>query len=56
MAGVWAIPVRGGEARLVIALDDPAVTAPGYLSLGRDRLYLTVSEYESDIWVATLRY
>jgi hypothetical protein len=25
-------------------------------SVGRDRLYLNISEYESDIWVATLRW
>ena len=55
-SGVWAIPVNGGEARLVIAFDDPAVVAPGFLSVGPDRLYLTVSEYESDVWVMSLRY
>lgn len=26
------------------------------VSVGRDRLYLTVSEYESDIWMARLRW
>jgi hypothetical protein len=40
----------------VIAFDDPALTSPGYVSVGRDRLYLTVSEYGSDIWVAKLNY
>jgi len=54
--GVWAIPVAGGAARLVIAFDDPALVAPGMISVGPDHLYLTVSQYESDIWVATLRY
>jgi Tol biopolymer transport system component/tRNA A-37 threonylcarbamoyl transferase component Bud32 len=55
-SGVWAMPARGGEARLVIALDDPSVTVPGYLSVGADRLFLTVSEYESDIWVMDLEW
>jgi hypothetical protein len=55
--GVWAIPALGGGApRLVVAYDDPALIAPGMLSLGPDRLYLTVSQYESDIWVMKLRY
>jgi hypothetical protein len=54
--GVWAIPKAGGAPRLVVAFDDPAL-APFYqISVGRDRLYLTVSQYESDIWVAKLRY
>jgi len=26
------------------------------MSVGPDRLYLTVSQYEGDIWVATLRW
>jgi Tol biopolymer transport system component len=53
--GVWAIPVAGGAPRLVIASDDPARVAT-FLSMGPDRLYLAVSEYESDIWVAKLRW
>ena len=58
--GIWAIPVTGGSLRLVIAWDDPALTPPAFNvrrpDLGPDRLYLTVSQYESDIWVATLRW
>ena len=41
---------------LVIASDDPALAIRGMFSVGPDRLYLTVSENESDIWVAKLRY
>jgi hypothetical protein len=55
--GIWAIPVAGGPSRLVVALDDPELTNPyGFFSVGPDRLYVTVAQYESDIWVATLRY
>ncbi len=55
--GVWAIPARGGSPRLVVAFDDPALANPyGFLSVGPDRLYLTVAEYESDIWVAKLSW
>jgi serine/threonine-protein kinase len=53
--GVWAFPVAGGAPRLLIASDDPALV-PMYLSVDSDRLYLAVSEYESDIWVANLRW
>jgi len=40
----------------VMASDDPALDLFGPLAVGRDRLYATLSEYESDIWVARLRY
>jgi hypothetical protein len=39
----------------VVAFDDPTVTAESF-SVGPDRVYLTVSEFESDIWVAKLRW
>ncbi len=55
--GVWAVPTAGGRARLVVVFDDPMLDAfASWISVGRDRLYLTVSEYESDIWVAKLRW
>jgi len=54
-AGVWAIPVAGRPLRLVIAAADPSLAA-GCVSLGPDRLYLTVYQYESDIWVANLQW
>jgi dipeptidyl aminopeptidase/acylaminoacyl peptidase len=55
--GVWALPLYGGNPRLIVASNDPAL-APFWqgISVSRDRLYLTVSEYESDIWVAKLRW
>jgi hypothetical protein len=54
--GVWALAWQGGSARLIVASDDPALTSNGSLSVGPDRLYLAVSEYDSDIWVARLRW
>jgi len=54
--GIWALPVAGGRARLVVAFDDPALAWLGGLLVGPDRLYLTVGEHQSDIWVATLRW
>jgi serine/threonine protein kinase/Tol biopolymer transport system component len=54
--GIWAIPVARGPARLVVAFDDPSVQFLGGLSVGPDRIYLSVGESESDIWVATLRW
>ncbi len=40
-----------------MSYDDPALTNyANMVSVGRDRLYLTVAEFESDVWVAKLRY
>ena len=54
--GVWEIPVGGGTPRLVVSSNDPARSFFAYLSVGLDRLYATVSEYESDVWVMKLRW
>jgi len=56
--GVWAVPVSGGPPRLVVAFDDPGLVLPylATLSVGRDRLYLPVAEYQSNIWVAKLKW
>ena len=58
--GIWAIPSTGNAPpRLVVAFDDPAIVplmgTGNLMSVGSDRLYLSVAQYESDIWVATLR-
>ncbi len=55
--GLWAVPMSGGPPRLIVASDAAAmdlVSEP--FGLTRDRVYLAVSEYESDIWVAKLTY
>jgi Tol biopolymer transport system component len=50
--GIWAIPLQGGEPSLVVAYDEAAIAAERWLSVGPDRLYLTVVQTEVDIWVA----
>jgi Tol biopolymer transport system component len=52
--GLWWLPAEGGEPARVVAFDDPARYAPGNYSLGPDRMYVTIAEYESDIWVMDL--
>jgi len=56
--GVWAIPTAGGDARFIVSFADTALGGAALPKLGidRDRVYLAVAEYESDIWVANLRY
>jgi serine/threonine-protein kinase len=53
--GVWTWPFAGGEPRLVVAYDDPRLSSPGQISVHGDRLYLTVAQHESDIWVMDLK-
>jgi Tol biopolymer transport system component len=50
--GVWAIPVQGGDPNLIVSYDRSEITAQVWLSVGPDRLYLTVRQTDVDIWVA----
>ena len=54
--GVWWIPADGGDATKVVAFDDPSLTVLGTITVGPKNLYLTISEYESDIYVMDLEY
>jgi len=54
--GVWWIPAGGGDATKVVALDDPSLAAEGFLSVESENLYLTIAEYESDIWVMDVEW
>ena len=54
--GVWWIPVNGGGATKVVAFDDPSLTVPGFFTVGPEHLYLTIAEYESDVWVMDLEW
>jgi Tol biopolymer transport system component/DNA-binding SARP family transcriptional activator len=54
--GVWAMDVAGGDPRLVIENDSPGLINMNFHSMGRDSLYVTVAEPESNIWVAKLRW
>jgi len=52
--GLWSLPATGGEPTKVVAFDDPAVMVHDAFTVGPDAIYFTVTEYESDIWVADL--
>jgi Tol biopolymer transport system component len=56
-AGVWSFPVMGGEATQLVAFDDLSLNVLwGTLTVGPNHFYLTISEYESDIYVMDLEY
>jgi Tol biopolymer transport system component len=49
-AGIWAVPLHGGGPSLVV--ESAELVASDQFSVGPDRLYVTIAEHESDIWVA----
>ncbi|MBI4552126.1 MAG: PD40 domain-containing protein [Candidatus Latescibacteria bacterium] len=51
----WAIPVAGGEPRLLVRFDDPArrVSRQEFTTDGQ-RFFFTLREQESDVWVMEL--
>jgi len=53
--GIWALPVAGGRARLVIAEGGQRYGVSA-TSESTSELYLAVQTDESDIWVAKLKY
>ncbi len=50
------VTTDGGDATKVVAFDDPSLTVLGTITVGPENLYLTISEYESDIYVMDLEY
>ena len=59
--GIWSIPVAGGQPTMLVAFDDPSLQVfLGHklhsLTVGPDRFYVTISQYESDIYVMDLEY
>jgi len=55
-AGVLWIPAHGGEATKIVAFDDPLLTVTHWLTVGPENFYLTVAEWESDVWVMDLEW
>lgn len=54
-SGIWAIPVEGGEPRLILEFDDPArPSIRQEFDVSDDRIYFTVAEHESDVWLLEL--
>jgi len=51
---MYAIPIEGGTPREVVRLDDPTKEVTLYYSLGADKVYLSVNETDSDIYVMDL--
>jgi len=60
--GICWMPSGGGDVTKVVALDDPTKEITGSLegtqalTVGPENLYVTISDYDSDIWVADLEW
>ena len=60
-AGLCWMPPGGREATQIVSLDDPGkeiynIFSSPPLTVGPDNLYVTISDYDSDIWVADLEW
>lgn len=52
--GIFAVPADGGAPRMVVRLDDQRFKAEYGLSVAGNTLFLSLTEYESDIWMMNL--
>ena len=54
-AGIWSVPLSGGEPELLVRYDDPA-RLPLRLewSADEDGFFFALTEFESDVWVMEL--
>ena len=53
--GIWTWPLAGGAPRLLVAYDDQRFSVFGLPTVRGGRLYLSVAQNESDIWVMDLK-
>jgi len=52
-ASFWSIPAAGGRPRLLVRFDDPARSSNRFdFASDGERLYFTVEDRQSDVWVA----
>jgi len=54
--GVWWVPAGGGDAAKIVAFDDPSIVVLRGFSVGSGNFYVTIAEYESDIYVMDLEW
>jgi len=54
-SGIWSVSIDGGEPRLMVEFDDPDRTSfrPEF-DVSSDRIYFTLAEHESDVWLLEL--
>ena len=56
-AGIWSVPLSGGEPELLVHNDDPSrVPNRTEWSADGESFYFTLTEFESDVWVMELEF
>jgi Tol biopolymer transport system component len=53
--GIWSVPVRGGQPKMLVRFDDPErqPLRPEWSTDGQN-FYFTLTEFEADVWVMEL--
>ncbi len=52
---IWAAPVVGGQGHMIVSFDDPSrQSARGVFAVSASRVYFTLDDRQSDVWVAEL--
>jgi serine/threonine-protein kinase len=55
-AGIFEVPETGGKPRMIVRFDDPArAVYPAHITVGAGSIYLAISEFQSDVYVAELK-
>jgi TolB protein len=52
--GLYSMPAEGGIPRVLIRFDDPSKQLPFSFSVSDDKVYLSVTQYDSDIFVTDI--
>jgi len=53
-SSIWRIPAAGGPAQLVLRFDDAHPSARREIATDGKRLYFTIADGQSDVWLLTL--
>ena len=54
-SGIWSVSIDGSEPGLMVTFDDPDRPAiRREFDVSGDRIYFTLSEHESDVWLLEL--
>ena len=55
-AGIFEVPEAGGTPKVIVRFDDPArLLYSAQISVGGGKVYVTIAEFESDVYVAELK-
>lgn len=53
-SSIWRVPWNGGAPRLVLRFDDAHPSTRREIATDGTRLYFTIADQQSDVWLMTL--